>query len=1026
MIKKLIKLFESGQIGSALIMTVVLTVLLSIVAVMFVLVARMDSAATSNIADNKMVDSAAKSIIEIISKELVLDTPGVAKESNFPKLNYPQYYDYQDYPDVNDAWLASLEPQDPNNTARYYWRQISDVTGYLRDKSFSLQNVNVEPIGLSTTVYVPDYPKIKVDSDGRFLDYDTENIATNGVSADADGDGIADSKWFELTDMRTSKGRAIYAAVRVIDNCAMININTAHSFNADSTEEGKIDGSTQMQINLAGLLKTGDNIDNLHNARCGSASQIWADYENKVIWQYGLPNGDYRPFDISDELELRYRYCIDGRIKARIEKDANNTIRGRNPDFGNLYDANPDTLTDWESRITDPCDQYADRRHLLTTLSLDRIIDPNGDRMFNIRTDPCAQLLYNRLQGCIDANYSTVPEDDLHAYIAQFAANVVDRGDNDACVSVVRDYKNREFYGMARPYIYISEIARNFWVNPDANIGDANVYRSYTIELFKEFYADEVFEPWQLMISGIGGASPSFRNIPIYASDFNDRGGRFYVIIFQDDSNNANLSDRVKFWDSPENGAKGVDPNIPYLIWDKFFLGYSSDGNSIWSIRYDFYIGTDKSDVGIADVNTGICPAGVTCVPNLTITAYPPDLQPSTTYYWRVDGRNDANGLYRKGPVWNFTTWDKEPNSVKEYIQYDKFIFGSGTAIQLWRPVGASYILADSEANLPDWLINYTGSNGVRSFQRDISWSNRLKRIWDINGIADYNTGTLGGWNWYWSGPANPIQPWYYDFRNVGDAAMLFIKSTYLGGSNPSYQIPPGVTTTEESVRLDINDHTMQNIFKYITALGPYDPNEMRVKGRININTAPAFIIRQLPWVTWVNRTNGDDVNVADAIVAYRDKTRMGSIDYSDRYNATGIQTVDPVPRVNISESPGFGSVGELLNVINKNPTGNEKKHSIRYCGIDGRDQLGFPDLTVDLYTRTDSMVDDLEEEELIFARLSDLVTVRSDMFTAYILVRIGTDGPQKRFIVILDRSSVRTAGDKVSIRAFQLVPEAR
>jgi len=36
---------------------------------------------------------------------------------------------------------------------------------------------------------------------------------TSGELADADGDGIADSKWFELTEMRTSKGKPVYAAV---------------------------------------------------------------------------------------------------------------------------------------------------------------------------------------------------------------------------------------------------------------------------------------------------------------------------------------------------------------------------------------------------------------------------------------------------------------------------------------------------------------------------------------------------------------------------------------------------------------------------------------------------------------------------------------------------------------------------------------------------------------------------------------------------------------------------------------------
>jgi hypothetical protein len=44
-------------------------------------------------------------------------------------------------------------------------------------------------------------------------------------------------------------------------------------------------------------------------------------------------------------------------------------------------------------------------------------------------------------------------------------------------------------------------------------------------------------------------------------------------------------------------------------------------------------------------------------------------------------------------------------------------------------------------------------------------------------------------------------------------------------------------------------------------------------------------------------------------------------------------------------------------------------------------------------------------------------------MFTAYIVVRIGVKGPQKRYMAILDRSDVNEPGDKVRIAAFQTVP---
>jgi hypothetical protein len=78
------------------------------------------------------------------------------------------------------------------------------------------------------------------------------------------------------------------------------------------------------------------------------------------------------------------------------------------------------------------------------------------------------------------------------------------------------------------------------------------------------------------------------------------------------------------------------------------------------------------------------------------------------------------------------------------------------------------------------------------------------------------------------------------------------------------------------------------------------------------------------------------------------------------------------------------------------------------------------PDLT------TDTALDDFEERDLIFTRISDLITVRSDVFTAYMVVRIGTDGPQKRMMAIFDRSDVLSASDDVKITVVHQVPDPR
>jgi hypothetical protein len=133
---------------------------------------------------------------------------------------------------------------------------------------------------------------------------------------------------------------------------------------------------------------------------------------------------------------------------------------------------------------------------------------------------------------------------------------------------------------------------------------------------------------------------------------------------------------------------------------------------------------------------------------------------------------------------------------------------------------------------------------------------------------------------------------------------------------------------------------------------------------------------------------------MAQAIVAYRDKTLLpGGPDYSSR-----------------SGEPGFRSIADLMQVT-----------EMGLYAADPADLPGFPDLTP-----RDGAGGDFEERDMIFARASNLITVRSDVFTAYVVVRIGLDGPQKRVIAILDRSLVNSATDKVQVVALQPVPDPR
>jgi hypothetical protein len=881
--KKEIKRFETARNGSALIMTVVLTVLLAVVAVMFVAVARMDVASTSNISDNKTLDSAAKSIISIISKELVLDTPGVAlKAGLLPKTSYPQYYDYYDYADVNDSWLASLQPyfHDNNSTPAdtnddiYCWHQISDVTGYLRQENFDCNRV---PVGLTT---IEDYPDITLNTDGSL----------QSQLADADGDGIADSKWIELENLRSSKGQRIYAAVRVIDNCGMVNINTAHSFDANTA-----DGNSQMQINLRGLLKWADDINDLHDARCGSEDPNWNSFQNYVIWDFNVPDVNYLPFDISDELELRYRYCIDSKFRSRIENSLSDTLQlPYRPDSGHLYDTTGDWgHDDWGRRIVepnDPCDTEADRRHLLTTYNFDRVINPNGGKMVNINDANAADLYRAIRQGLLDAGH---PDANV---AAQIAVNIKDYRDND---SNITDFNNpddgRRYYGFeAQPFI--SEIA---------TIIDATSPNG----LAKNFYAVELYNPFNVSVNLNGFTlSRDMEGAPVGT-------------------------------DIPLSGIIG--PNGCFVIVNK--LG------------------------------------GFPTTPD------------ATNLYLELSG-NYVDEVPADG---TFDRWDSYNLTLK-------------------RTVGPKEVILDFQPTDPGW---FEPPSGYTPFyvQRD---PNNWCIVYDTT-VAASGSGTLGTKNSALIGGHNyNLYMKNDDFVTIGDIArpLKIGPNTVQAGTTPTDTIGQQLSSAaplEPPVRMDLADPNYQQIFNYLTVFDPcnygHPGSEMRVKGRINLNTAPAYVIAQLPWVSLRNDPiDYNDPNLAKAIVVYRDATQItgGGPDYRGR-------------------TPGIASIGQLNNVID----GTNSSYWIDYYkrAIAG-DQMGFPDLDPN-----DGAANDFEERDLIFSRISNLVTVRSDVFTAYILVRVCTnvngnkvEGPQKRYLAILDRTGVTSSSDRVKIISFHPVPGAR
>jgi DNA uptake protein ComE-like DNA-binding protein len=849
--------------GSALILAVVLTSLLALIGTIFLMAARVDSIGTSAISQNRDLNSAVEAVVAEISQQLSQDVPGV------------QGAEYYDYPDDRNGWLASLEPHD---SAGYKWRQISDVTGYIgREWGLSAQRDADAEI-------VEEREKIDLDNDGDL----EEQVA------DADGDGVADSKWIELDGMTSSKGQTIYAAVRVVDNGGMINVNTAYEFDPNAAAS-EIDGSSLTQINLFALSKRSlfNTIAQLDDERYNSEPQNLDNYIRDVVWRYYPPaqGTKYTPFDISDELELRNRFTLNrGDVHTRLEEVWNSAFHALNylrtpVDSSVALSAWQDEVY-YESSDINDVNTYS-YRHIGTTYNMDRIINPAGEKMLCVN-DPNIPIdsLYRTIKRAIGPG-----DPNSEDAAAQIAVDLVDWRDSDSDVSYY-DVNGVRYYGFERPCVYISELAHVFY-DPNLPTGPLGFYKSYAIELHKPYFEDN--DPcdgeWRLFIDNSDALVPT--------SDVNvviDWSGtrRFHVIYWRYDDPNSLLD--IDF-DANDN-----DPNAGYDLGD-----YSSP------------------------------------------VEYVTDIAGGTTIF------NERSGIYLMRSVnggWVTVDYVRPPRSA-----------GGG------------------------WLQS---GSGPQSIQRDIARHKCIRRLWA--NATEAALPTLGGHNTYDSGEPEMIQahPANSNFTNVGEITRLFRKDVY------DDAVIRGAT--EDEVRFNLADPNMREVFKYLTRFDPANDNidndgdgqtdeatltqtpEFKVAGRININTAPWYVIAQLPWVTH---------DIAQKIVEYRDTT---------------------------AAVKGFENIGDLMQVAEMH----------YYETVEADDLAAFPDLTPG-----DGAADDFEERDVIFARISDLATVRSDVFTAYILVRIGTDGPQRRALAILDRSNVypNPSGGvigRVKVAALHPVPDPR
>ncbi len=962
--------------GSAMILVVVLTVLLAVVGVMFMMTSRINDMSSAAVIDNRDLEAGVQTVVGRINTILTQDLFGTDLQKAMLDNADPDINEPYDSPGDADRWLANIEPDQSN----FKWSHPSDISKH-----------GVLPTDPMTPIVVPEYPKY------TFAANTEPNM--NGLIADADGDGVADAMWIRLDDICTSKGKPIFAAVRIIDNCAMLNLNTAYPYNypdkqreaADplpfleqkrhinnvpSSEEGYfltevsyipfLRGS-DLNLNFIEGNPFGNNINsanwnNLVKARkqmnplasgCFTPEQIYAmSVQNfKTFGPYNFL------FDISDELEIRNRYLLTSRSQARFERKdvANYTLDAGGGIYATLEvprDSINNKIEDWKIRMN-PLNfnmasggvngYYYDRRHICTFYSFDRDI--------------------SSLEGLLDTAKNRLS--------SKYKAST-----RIATIKI-----NPAFFTPEYDYCY-----------PQGVVGqlDGKETRKKILDIlyvFRDYYQqkglskqDAARKAVQIVVNMID-YSDSHRlagdGSPLFPGDGPFKDTRFGAQTKKEYPTHLNKS-IVQEMMITEGGVAddfGLDAaDEVYGYEQKPFISevYSLVNNDLpvpnnllafaieFANPYKDEIKLDGWKLVLSSSSVEIDLNGIT-VP-------------------KADGSNCGRYVIWAGSVSPVPAGDNK--SIAQLLQVK-----STDSIELRRKVNddPKYIMVDriGKSLVQALFVDPAGGGATPHVVQynDSNWG----FVFSSNHTAPdaSQVPTLGSKN-NATGLSNGFRLVVRDDETKQVGTLSDLEGLSLWAGYCSWD-PNGLTERIDNAnannkQLHIDWQKDLDIFQYITLLDNFSYEAL--PGRINVNTAPKYVIA-----------------AAISSDAANPKSKTLTKPYSNDPNS-----VEYLAEQIVKNRP----YKDIFDLSRKIP-------AMQRFSKTTSDEIG--DLTID---------NDIEERDWILSRLSNIFTVRSDTFTAYVLVRLGVDGPQRRMIAIFDRSNVWSKQDTPTLVALHPVPDPR
>lgn len=965
--------------GAALVLAVVVTVLLAVVGVMFVMVARVGEMQTSSVIDNSDLDTAVQSVSTRIQQTLTDDLfrGGDTIGNGNPHYNWPGVKKGGD-PAADERinpWLASLEP----DVAASQWVHITDLT----DDTATLSR------GVAATI-IPDYQN-------------KEDVVAD-KAADADGDGVADSRWIQLPNTFTSRGKPVFAAVRIIDNCAMLNLNTAFGFYQQDNatpwhskswyapqlhlianlpyetngDFGKSLGRYLSEVNYTPFLRGDDrnHIEYLMLARDpirlplkpAPLAALPDIFHNEIILHIESPGSDFTLFDFSDELEMRNRFLLTTLAQVRFEREgvAYNTFDwGRGEFVGGWNVAlrvkrtpceNADDLNMWQNRLnpynfddTDPANltaYYYGRRHISTFYSFDR---------------PLRTGAYPLLDTALVALQASLVGGGMTEEQAQLAVQTAE--------SYFRPLNNRplDLRTMTDP--------------ADADGITANTL-SARRNILHLLYAFQAF----YMENGLTQPEAAKRSTQIVAN---------LIDYFDDNSENTGAATETQgpFYDAAYQ--QQANKNCTFLnkaIIDVMVAEVSaSNPNVVGNVDFDF--GLDASDTiygyehqpFISEVYTEVNndAGGVLRFAVELVNPYDKEIDLSGWRFLIEPG--GASGVVADGtliaPDDHFVFCSHAPSDPQlkiaagaDYQVLSGFLIANTTqTVYLQRPANADFVNIECilRPQIEDIIADPVG--GLSTYHS----SKRDDNGWAFTNCKHYEH-SESATNTYELGSINSIavsgKGYQLPLANSGtmerltDFLQLALIGNQKGGVTPmtiTEQIADAATEAE--IRFDIE--TAPEVLDYVCFL---NRPQGSLPGRININTAAVHVIAAAipPQLVMTVAGAENALTLAQKIVDNRPYERVSDLLIIDEFRKFA--------------QPGSPNVGD--------------------AGIEN----------------------DFEERDWIVSRLANIFTVRSDTFTAYLLVRLGADGPQRRMIAIFDRTNVWTKDDRPRLVALHPVADPR